>query len=132
MGLARRWLGCHASRAFADFDGRHFGRFPPKAQIFKSLVSTDFTTRARALRLFRLAPDRLRLPQRTASPILWWLRIPDASCGQDERAGREPPTPQTSLERKVTTLLRLVTMSCAPLHLEISEPLQYPLRDIPL
>lgn len=40
--------------------------------------------------------------------------------------------PQTSRERKVTTLLRLVTMSCAPLHLEISEPLQYQLREIPL
>ena len=37
-GLAvRAWLGvgsdAAASRAFADFDGRHFGRFPPKAQI---------------------------------------------------------------------------------------------------
>ncbi|SOZ44156.1 hypothetical protein CBM2610_A120074 [Cupriavidus taiwanensis] len=32
----------------------------------------------------------------------------------------------------MTTLLRLVTMSCAPLHLEISEPLQYQLREIPL
>ncbi|SOY62269.1 hypothetical protein CBM2586_A50514 [Cupriavidus phytorum] len=81
MGLARRWLGCHASRAFADFDGRHFGRFPPKAQIFKSLVSTDFTTRARALRLFPVGADWLRSLQRAASPILWWLRIPDASCG---------------------------------------------------
>ena len=33
LGLARRWLGCEASRAFTDFDGLHFGRFPPKAQI---------------------------------------------------------------------------------------------------
>jgi len=40
--LARRQV----SRAFTDFDGFHFGRFPPKAQIFKSLVSTNFTTRA--------------------------------------------------------------------------------------
>ena len=33
----RAWLGvgsdAKASRAFADFDGLHFGRFPPKAQI---------------------------------------------------------------------------------------------------
>ncbi len=33
----RAWLGVgsdtEASRAFADFDGLHFGRFPPKAQI---------------------------------------------------------------------------------------------------
>jgi hypothetical protein len=31
------WLGvgsgAEASRAFAEFDGLHFGRFPPKAQI---------------------------------------------------------------------------------------------------
>ncbi len=33
-------------RAFADFDGCHPGRFPPGAQFLKSLVSTNFTTRA--------------------------------------------------------------------------------------
>ena len=33
-------------RAFADFDGCHLGRFPPRAQLLKSLVSTYFTTRA--------------------------------------------------------------------------------------
>src|SRR5690606_10916699 len=44
-GLARRWLG-PGSRAFAEFDGCHTRGFPRRAQIFKSLVSTDFTTRA--------------------------------------------------------------------------------------
>ena len=37
QALAWAWLGvgsdAKASRAFADFDGLHFGRFPPKAQI---------------------------------------------------------------------------------------------------
>lgn len=33
-------------RAFADFDGFHLGRFPPRAQLFKSLVSSCSTTRA--------------------------------------------------------------------------------------
>src|SRR5690606_34040021 len=41
-GLARRWLG-PGSRAFAEFDGCHPRGFPRRAQIFKSLVSTDFT-----------------------------------------------------------------------------------------
>lgn len=48
--FAWAWLGVgsatKAARAFAEFDGRHFEGFPSKAQIFKSLVSTDFTTRA--------------------------------------------------------------------------------------
>ena len=37
QAVAWAWLGvgsgAKASRAFADFDGLHFGRFPPKAQI---------------------------------------------------------------------------------------------------
>ena len=37
QAAAWAWLGvgsgARASRAFADFDGLHFGRFPPKAQI---------------------------------------------------------------------------------------------------
>ncbi len=37
QAIARAWLGvgsvAEASRAFAEFDGLHFGRFPPKAQI---------------------------------------------------------------------------------------------------
>ena len=37
QAVAWAWLGvgsdAEASRAFADFDGLHFGRFPPKAQI---------------------------------------------------------------------------------------------------
>jgi len=45
-GLARRWREDGNFRASTDFDGFHSGRFPPKAQIFKSLVSTNFTTRA--------------------------------------------------------------------------------------
>lgn len=35
-----------SARAFADFDGFHSAGFPAEAQIFKSLVSTSFTTRA--------------------------------------------------------------------------------------
>lgn len=52
----RAWLGvgakagapqrCRAIRAFAEFDGFHPAGFPTGAQIFKSLVSTSFTTRA--------------------------------------------------------------------------------------
>ena len=50
--IGRAWFGVNSTtwgnaiRAFADFDGCHLGRFPPRAQIFKSLVSTYSTTRA--------------------------------------------------------------------------------------
>src|SRR6478609_11905484 len=40
-------LARNRSRAFAEFDGLHLWSFPQRAQIsFKSLVSTNFTTRA--------------------------------------------------------------------------------------
>ena len=47
--LARRFSrpgAAGAFRAFAEFDGVHPAGFPTGAQIFKSLVSTSFTTRA--------------------------------------------------------------------------------------
>jgi hypothetical protein len=47
-GLARRCLG-HKARGFAEFEGIHTGAFAPWCSMLKikSLVSTNFTTRAR-------------------------------------------------------------------------------------
>ncbi|SOY46564.1 hypothetical protein CBM2587_A160441 [Cupriavidus taiwanensis] len=107
------------------------GVSPRRLKLFKSLVSTDFTTRARALAASGVRvdpgdrsagkPDIVVAPHRGCK-----LRL-----SRQSRA-RRCRLPLARLHRKVTTLLRLVTMSCGPLHLEISQPLKYQLRDIPL
>lgn len=55
-------LARNDSRAFAEFDGRHLQGFPGRAQIFKSLVSTSFTTRAK--------PNPAQAELVTADPVL--------------------------------------------------------------
>jgi hypothetical protein len=45
-GLARRCLDDHV-RGFSEFEGIHMGAFATQCSIYKSVVSTNFTTRAR-------------------------------------------------------------------------------------
>ncbi|SOY47077.1 hypothetical protein CBM2588_A130015 [Cupriavidus taiwanensis] len=129
------WLGVgsdamHPGRS-PNLTGVTSGVSPRRLKLFKSLVSTDFTTRARALPV----PGREHTRQGCCSARQARYcggsasRMQAATETEGEGARRHP---QARLKRKVTTLLRLVTMSCAPLHLENSEPLQYGLRDIPL
>ncbi len=69
--IEQAWFGVNSTewgtlvRAFTDFDGRHLGRFPPRAQLLKSLVSTNSTTRA-----IRLPPSgrRSTVVRRAAAP----------------------------------------------------------------
>lgn len=131
------WLGVgsdamHPGRS-PTLTGVTSGVSPRRLKLFKSLVSTDFTTRARALRLVPIGARPAPVAAARGKPDI--VVAPHPGCKlRLRRKSRvaSAPTPQTSLKRKVTTLLRLVTMSCARLHLEISEPLQYQLREIPL
>ena len=90
------WLGVgsgtEASRAFADFDGLHFGRFPPKAQVVQVPCVYRFhhsgcgsIMRTRCGSIWRREPESNR-PLRICNPV--HNRFAIAPCCRPE-AGRQ-------------------------------------------
>ncbi|GEM_PF-2472236 len=88
-GSARRCLGPKA-RGFAEFEGIHAGAFASRCSMFKSLVSTNFTTQAANPWILPQCAQRVKCAEYFGFALGLDLSCPTLlSCGFDPGSGHQ-------------------------------------------